>query len=106
MPKLYVVSIRWVGLQKTKDDLKDVFEMIGDWLYFSNQSWLVWTDKETFAIYQILSPHLSQQDAEIIFEVLPGTRFGYAPKWVWDWIDQRSGSTTQPSQQLPYIRPQ
>jgi hypothetical protein len=88
--KLYIVVIRWGGFAKNRDEMAPIFNQIGEWLYFSVDSWVVYTEKNSMQIYGILTSILTTADYELIFEIVPGSRFGFAPEWLWKWIEDRT----------------
>ena len=62
---------------------------IGDWIRISAFSWLIWTDKSTEEVSQIFRQTLGLQANFVVLYVDPAGAQGWAPKWIWDWINNK-----------------
>ncbi len=73
-------------------DLEPVFYASGDdWVRYSAGSWIVWTEKTAAEWYLIVKPHIAVYEYVLIAELNMNERFGWQPKYIWDWIDSKRG---------------
>jgi hypothetical protein len=66
-----------------------------DWLGYNNTSWILWTNKSTITVSEMLTGHLSPYDHLLVFQI--GTTevpTGRLPPWMWDWINRPRNSHT------------
>lgn len=96
--KVYNITLRLVKTPAEAATLEPVFASMGsDWLRMNIYSWYVWTDKSADELRKLLAPHVNPEDSYLILAVDPSDRHGWAPKFVWDWFDDK---VQQQQQQL------
>lgn len=88
MPRFFHVGFNFAGPPKVKE-LEGAFSASGDWLRYSNNCWVVWTERSALDIYNTLKPYLVDQDQFLILEVNTLERSGWLPEWIWNWINAR-----------------
>lgn len=96
MPKLYLITIRWndVSSPIPNDKIEAALGTDGEWLRFSNWSWLSWTNRTPEQLRELIKPILGANDTFFIGAVEPRQYQGFAPQWVWDWMYSRIGYPT------------
>ena len=85
MARMILVSFIFPGVPKIKD-LEPAFDYAGDWIRYSSNAWLIWTDKTTSQVHFIVEPFLDADDKILVAEILTREMSAYLPKWVLDWI--------------------
>lgn len=63
-----------------------------DWVRYSANTWIVWSQKSAHDIYLMLSPHLNQTEQVLVFPIDANNRYGFASQWIWQWIDSKRTS--------------
>lgn len=81
-------GFHFIGAAKVAQ-LNAVFDQAPDWLRYSGNCWIVRTDKSADWWANQLKPSLGPQDSLLIFQVNLKTRWGFADKWIWEWIDKQ-----------------
>lgn len=59
----------------------------GDWIRLNVMTWLLWTTKTTQETTEIFRRHLAGEDLVIVLYASPKDAAGWAPQWVWNWIN-------------------
>ncbi|HEY8871639.1 MAG TPA: hypothetical protein VIM52_01305, partial [Stellaceae bacterium] len=65
---------------------------------FNEHTWFISTDSSSRQLYEALGPLFRPEDKPnrplfsldgsiLVIALDPGDRFGWAPQWIWDWID-------------------
>lgn len=89
---IYQITIRWVKTQPTDAKIAEVEKQlasVGDWMRLNVYSWFIHTAKDSITVYNSLLQIFNAEDSIVIVEVGPSLPAGWAPKWVWDWFQQR-----------------
>ena len=87
-PRFLQITFNFGGSPKT-DELKSAFDKAQDWVRISQNSWIVWTNLPPEVWYTILKPNLGPNDQFYIFGIDNFVRQGWAPKWLWEWLDKK-----------------
>jgi hypothetical protein len=61
-----------------------------DWLRYTNQSWIAWTNNEPTTWFNALKPHLKVGEYLLILELKmnQGIVQGMLPQFGWDWLNK------------------
>ena len=59
-----------------------------DWLRYSNNCWIVWTNSDANVWYERVRPYMVQQDSVFICRIDMRERQGYLPQWAWEWMNK------------------
>jgi hypothetical protein len=90
MPGVYMIAIRWASAPKNKV-IEDAIATVGTWLRFSQHCWLLHVQTgDAQTIYAELAKVLSKADNELIVKIDPVDYQGWAPKWINEWINERT----------------
>lgn len=95
MARLYLASIRWVGTPMSEGNIKSMDLMIGncgDWVRFNASTWIVWSEANSLAISNHIRSWLKPEDSVLVIALDASDMNGWAPKWVWDWINAKAQS--------------
>ena len=71
------------------DQLKPSFDKALDWIRIAPNSWIVWTTSTPDGWYNRLKSKLGPNDHLYIFGIDNSSRQGWAPQWIWDWLDKK-----------------
>src|SRR2546425_7598082 len=74
---------------ETFDNLFTEDERTRGWLRWNAFTWLIRTERTANEWYEILRQRISRDDSLLIVRADLSERFGWAPEWVWDWIDDK-----------------
>jgi len=97
------VGFMFPGVPKMRD-LEPSFYKIGDWVRYSQTSWIVWTSLETQEMLRILVAALDKSD-NLLITSLTGTDFmGVLPMWVWDWIRSKGPNIVTDAEQDAFFK--
>lgn len=89
MHKLYIVLVRWVGVPLNPPAVDNILTEQGEWIRFNSFTWFLWTDASPMAINQALLTKLGQESSIIIASLETRAAVGWAPKWIWDWLNDK-----------------
>lgn len=82
--------------------LEPVFAATGDdWIRYSANSWIIWTEKTPSDLYNHIRPHLHVEDQVLIVRLDLSEGFGWLSPWIWTWINSKVPGTIltgQPAQ--------
>lgn len=60
-----------------------------DWLRYNTFCWMLWTNKSSITISEMISMHLDPQDQLLVIGVSPlDLPTGRLPQWAWEWINR------------------
>jgi hypothetical protein len=92
MPHKFLhIGFTFAGPPRMKD-LEPAFAASGDdWIRYSAASWIVWTEKSAADWYIIVKPYIAAYEYILIVGLDMADRFGWQPKYIWDWIDSKRG---------------
>jgi len=85
--KLLHISFHFYDRPKI-DELEKTFDTAFDWLRYTSNCWIVYTARSPQDWYLLLKPHLHPNDHILIYKIDPNVRYGYMPKWVWEWLNK------------------
>lgn len=88
MPRFLHVGFNFAGQPKVKE-LEAAFSATGDWLRYSQNCWLIWTERTASDTFNALKPYLANDDQFLILEVNMNERNGWLPEWLWNWMNAR-----------------
>ena len=86
--KLYVVIVHWHQTPQIQK-LEVALGSVGDWLRFSNSSWIIHSQKTPRNIFDAIAPAMHKNDSELIFEINRDSFSGWAKPWVDNWVKDR-----------------
>jgi len=82
------ITFEFEGAPKISE-LKPTFDMAVDWVRITPNVWIVWTTSTPDEWYKRLQPLLGPKDHLYIFGIDNHVRHGWAPKWIWEWLDKQ-----------------
>jgi hypothetical protein len=89
MPKqLLHITFRFSDLDPKITELKPVFDRATDWFRYAPNCWIVWTGRSAERWYELLKPHITDDDSMFIVRIDPSESQGWLSKAVWDWLQQ------------------
>jgi hypothetical protein len=101
MHRFVHVGLVFPGVPKVRD-LEPAFGMVGDWVRYAYNCWILWTDRPIPEIYAALRQRLDHDDQILIVPIDLSHSMGYLSPWIWQWM--RSKGTLlagdQPTQSL------
>jgi hypothetical protein len=92
MPKMYLVSLRWLETEMKPEMIDAVLGSLGDWFRFNGYTWFVWTDSTMWQVDIAVRARLTAKDSVLIIRVDPSEYAGIAPEWVWNWLKSKQQS--------------
>ena len=70
-----------------------VLNFTGDeWIRYSINNWIIWTEKAATEIDGLIRRQLAQDDQILIFGLNAEDRAGFAAPWIWEWLSARKKS--------------
>jgi hypothetical protein len=67
-----------------------VLDAFGDWIRVSHSQWFLWTDRTKEEVFNALNPlRKDENDQCIVVAVQPEAAVGWAPKWIWTWLNDK-----------------
>jgi len=107
MSKFFHVSIIWVNQIKPPDQLRPIFDLAGDWVFYGNGNWIIYTSEDAYTWQGRIGAIIGPDDSFFLCEIADiRSSGGWLPKWVWDWIRRDRSSFIPPiSGVLPRIPP-
>jgi hypothetical protein len=85
--RVYYVGIRWNHRLPRVDAVERLFDPLGDWIRFNESTWFLSTSQPQSKLGSALKGVLGADQTLLVIALDPKERFGWAPQWVWDWID-------------------
>ena len=92
MRQLFLITTRWVKTPITAALLQTVDNILtghGEWIRFHGQTWFVWTESSLSKVASDIRPLVQAEDSLLVLPVDPIQFDGWAPKWVWEWLDDK-----------------
>ena len=96
MPKMYLVTVRWIKTTISEANIASIERQLGsqgEWLRFSAFSWLYWTNSPADQISLAVRTVLHADDSVMVIRVVPSEFAGWAPEWVWKWLQDKARSS-------------
>lgn len=60
-----------------------------DWLCYNTLSFVLWTNKSTVTVAEMIEGHLQPEDQFLVFNFATNELpTGRLPSWIWDWINR------------------
>lgn len=87
-PRYLQIAFDFVGAPKVSE-LQPTFDRASDWVRIANNAWIIWTSNTPEVWHKRLKPLLSANDNIYIFGIDNDSRSGWAPEWVWKWLDKK-----------------
>ncbi len=97
MPKIYLVSLRWIDTEQNPEMIDATLMKYGDWLRWNGWTWFLATNFAASSIRIAVMERLKNTDSLIISEITPSSLEGWAPKSVWDWFNSRWYPNSNPT---------
>lgn len=85
--KVYYIGIRWEPSGPRVKAVEEMLDPLGDWVRFNDSTWFLSTGHSAAEIDGALQPILNPNATVLVIALDPKDRFGWAPQWIWDWID-------------------
>jgi hypothetical protein len=73
-------------------NLERALDPLGDWIRFNVLTWFLSTNRSSSELREALQQVLKSNPSLInvlVVAIEPKQRFGYAPPWIWDWLDSQ-----------------
>jgi hypothetical protein len=101
MHRFVHVGLIFPGVPKVRD-LELPFSVVGDWVRYAFNCWIVWTDKPIPEIYTILRQRLDRDDQILIAPIDVSHSIGYLTPWIWHWMQSKGAvlAGDQPTQNV------
>ena len=87
-PRFLHIAFNWRHRIKTKE-LEPVFDKALDWIRYAPNCWIVWSNSSVETWYKRFEKYLHEDDTVLICKLDPNEKFGIAPEWIWDWLDEK-----------------
>jgi hypothetical protein len=99
MNRFVHVGLAFPGVPKVRD-LELAFGMIGDWVRYAFNCWILWTDRPIPEIYATLRQRLDHDDQILITPIDVSHCMGYLSPWIWQWMMSKGAQLAgnQPTQ--------
>lgn len=88
--KFYSVSVSWMKTRQHPPLVEGVLGLYGDWARFTADTWIIYTDRSIQEVVAHLTRTLTPEDFIISVEMAQNGVWGFAPQWLWNWIQQRA----------------
>lgn len=94
--RLLHVTIAPVHVQPDFDRVKARLNELGrDWIQYSGVSFILWTNKSTITVSEMLSELIEPIDFLLVLPINPlELPAGRLPSWVWEWINRPRNIST------------
>jgi hypothetical protein len=102
---VYLIGWRFVVTQIPTDEVDIILDQLGSWIRYNGFTWFLCTSLSADQIYERLKGVIQTDDSILIIGVDASKRFGWAPQWVWDWVDAASKVATQKNVNPPLNPP-
>lgn len=89
--RIYYIGIRWEPYPAVLqvETVDRVLAPFGDWIRLNGLTWFLSTSNLSAQIYENLRVALTSAEHILVIALDPTDRFGWAPQWIWDWIDSQ-----------------
>jgi len=95
--RVFYIGIKWarehIRAPETirASQIERVLEPLGDWVRFDGHTWFLSTECSAEDIYNGVKKTMASvgpfDDLLLVIKLDPRERFGWAPQWIWDWLD-------------------
>ena len=85
---ILLVTYELKGPPGSYADLFNTLKSQHGWWHYMRATWLVSTDSTPQELFELLKPHIKQNDRILVTRL--GDRQGWLPKAAWDWIRKNS----------------
>jgi hypothetical protein len=85
--KVYYIGIRWEPAGPRVKAVEAMLDPLGDWVRFNDSTWFLSTSHSPTEVDGALQRILTHNATVLVIALDPKERFGWAPQWIWDWID-------------------
>lgn len=66
-----------------------------DWLQYASTSWILWTNKSTITVSEMLATHLDPADFLLVLPINPADQpTGRLAEWMWAWLNRPRDNLT------------
>jgi hypothetical protein len=87
MNKYFHISIIWTTPAKPLDQLRPIFDLALEWIFYGGNNWIIYTGESTYTWQGRMRAVTNDSDFFFICEIANiENSGGWLPKWVWDWI--------------------
>ena len=85
-----IYSISFAGLTGVEySKIDTTLSSLGDWIRINHFHWFLFTDKDMTALRMALRPLLPDGSVVVAVALRNEAAGGFAPQWVWDWLNDR-----------------
>ena len=85
---IYSISYDLYKPGQNYEEVSKAIKSLGNWWHHLNSTWLVSTSKNAQQIWEIVQPHIDENDRILIIEI--GKDYsGWLPEKAWDWIKKQ-----------------
>jgi hypothetical protein len=93
--RIYYIGINWESFPfpPPVDVVEKTLAPVGDWIRLNKFTWFISTTYSSKEVYEMLRQVLTSVSQILVVKIDPTDRFGWAPQWVWDWIDSQRQET-------------
>jgi hypothetical protein len=95
--KVFYIGIKWAKEHLRAPEsvraaqVERSLDPLGDWIRFDSHTWFLSAECSAEEIYngirRILASIRPFDDLLLVIKLDPNERFGWAPQWIWDWLD-------------------
>ena len=82
------IHVGFQAEQPRVDEWIKVFNKAADWLRYAPNCWILYTSKTAESWFEIIKPHLKDNERVFICELNLLNRQGWLSKSTWDWIQK------------------
>ena len=88
--RLLLLSIHYMNPAIDPRVIDDLMSQVGgDWIRVNALTWFIWTDRPTVELGHLIQRTVHAGDTFVIVRVMPEAAAGWAPGWVFDWLNAR-----------------
>lgn len=85
--KVYYIGARWDPVGPRFKAVEEMLDQLGDWVRFNDSTWFLSTSRPSAEVDGALQRLLTTDATMLVIALDPKDRFGWAPAWLWEWID-------------------
>jgi len=104
MPNSFLhVGLTFAGTPKVRDLEPWIQSVCQDWVRYSPNNWIIWTNRSPQAVSEALRGGLGASDLVLVVRIETHDASGYLPQWIWDWINRPRPPGWTPPPPLPFL---
>jgi len=94
--RIFYIGLRWKEFPQDFGIVDRALDPLGDWIRVNGLTWLLSSTYSSKKIYETLLHTTNLADQILVIALDPTDRFGWAPGWIWDWIDSQRQESPRP----------